>query len=51
VLASASTLLLGIASDEATPIALSLAAAVAALVLLWAGIARSSGPSQGERHG
>jgi hypothetical protein len=51
VLVSAATLLLGVARDDAAPIAISLAAAVASLVLLWAGVARSSGPSQGQRHG
>jgi hypothetical protein len=51
VLASAGTLLIGIASDEAEPIALSLGAAAGALILLWAGVTRSSGPSQRDRQG
>ncbi|MGZ8613041.1 MAG: hypothetical protein ACXWX0_12335 [Actinomycetota bacterium] len=51
MLASAATLLVGIATDEGAPIALSLTAATAALILLWAGVARSSGPSQRDRHG
>lgn len=51
VIGAAGTLLLGIARDDATPVALSLAAAVAALILLWAGVARSSGPPQRHRHG
>ncbi len=50
VLASAATLLLGIAADEGEAIALSLGAATAALILLWVGVARSSDPSQGDRH-
>jgi hypothetical protein len=51
VLTSAATLLFGIVRDDGAPIALSLAAATAALILLWAGVARSSGPSDRDRHG
>jgi hypothetical protein len=51
VVASATTLLLGIARNDAVPIGFSFAAALVALFLLWAAVARSSGPTQRDRHG
>ncbi|HEU4527630.1 MAG TPA: hypothetical protein VFT80_06870 [Actinomycetota bacterium] len=51
MLASAAALLIGIARDDVGPIGLSLAAAVAAIVLVWIGVVRSSGPTQRDRDG
>jgi hypothetical protein len=51
VLASAGALLVGIVTDDGGPIGLSLLAAVAAIVLVWIGVVRSSGPAQRDGHG
>jgi len=48
VLIAAGALLVGIAADAGGPLGLSLATGVAALILLWLGVARSSGPSKGD---
>ena len=49
VLAAAGALMAGIVTDDGPTLALSLAAGIAALILLWAGVARSSGPPQRDR--
>ncbi len=51
MLAAAVLLLVGISRDDATTIAVSLAGSVAALILLWAGVTRSSGAPQRDREG
>jgi hypothetical protein len=50
VIVSGAALLVGIARDEGGPVGLSLTAAVAAIVLVWIGVVRSSGPTQRDRH-
>ena len=51
MLVAAGALLVGIVRDAGGPLGLSLAAGVAALILLWAGVARSSGPSERDQQG
>jgi hypothetical protein len=43
-------LVAGLVRDDVRPIAVALAAGAGALLLLWAGISRSSGPPQTDRH-
>jgi fucose permease len=49
VIAAAATLLIGLVRDDAGTIALGLASVVAALIVVWAGVVRISGSSQGHR--
>ncbi|HET9724011.1 MAG TPA: hypothetical protein VFR44_09240 [Actinomycetota bacterium] len=51
MLASAAALLVGIARDDGGPMGLSLAAAIAAIVLVWIGVVRTSGPTHRDGHG
>jgi hypothetical protein len=51
VLAAAAALLLGIVNDDGPTLTLSVVASVTALILLWAGVVRSSGPPQRDRQG
>jgi hypothetical protein len=51
VLASAASLLVGIATEGAAALAAGLVAAAGALVLLAVQVVRSSGPPQRHRHG
>jgi hypothetical protein len=51
VLFAAGALLVGIASDAGGPLGLSLATGLAALILLWLGVVRSSGPPKRDRQG
>ena len=51
VLSGVPLLILGLVQDHAAPIVAALGCVAAALVLLWAGVARSSGGTKPDRHG
>lgn len=50
VLAAAALLFVGLVLDAVGTIAISVAASAGALILLWAGVTRSSDPSERDRH-
>ena len=51
VLSGVPLLVLGLVRDNAGPIVAALGCVATALVLLWAGVARSSGGTKPDRHG